>query len=66
MPQGTLRVPALEGTRSVPGCIPTRSVGTISNEQKKSPVTRTGLSIYRSIRLRTLRLGCAGNRRRCR
>jgi len=29
MPQGTLRVPALEGTQSVPGCIPTRSVGTI-------------------------------------
>ena len=29
MPQGTLRVPAPEGTRSVPGCIPTQSVGTI-------------------------------------
>ena len=30
MPQGTLRVPALVGTQSVPGCIPTRSVGTIN------------------------------------
>ncbi|KAE9643272.1 hypothetical protein EJA70_16600 [Pseudomonas sp. PB103] len=27
MPLGTLRVPALKGTRSVPGCIPTQSVG---------------------------------------
>ncbi|TMU66051.1 hypothetical protein FGA82_31710 [Pseudomonas fluorescens] len=30
MPQGTLRVPVREGTRSVPGCMPTRSVGTIN------------------------------------
>jgi hypothetical protein len=30
MPQGTLCVPALKKwTQSVPGCIPTRSVGTI-------------------------------------
>jgi hypothetical protein len=32
MPQWTLCV-LLFGTRSVPGCIPTRSVGTINNKQ---------------------------------
>ncbi len=32
-PLGTLRVPALKGTRSVHGCIPTQSVGTISLQE---------------------------------
>ncbi|KAA0995629.1 hypothetical protein FQ192_06195 [Pseudomonas sp. ANT_J12] len=31
MPPGTLRVPLLEVTQSVTGCIPTRSVGTIGH-----------------------------------
>ncbi|KAB0525950.1 hypothetical protein F7R20_12075 [Pseudomonas brassicacearum subsp. brassicacearum] len=33
MPPGTLRVPLLDVTQSVTGCIPTQSVGTISHDQ---------------------------------
>ncbi|POA41734.1 hypothetical protein C1893_30665 [Pseudomonas sp. MPR-ANC1] len=52
MPQRTLRVRLWSGTRSAPGCIPTRSVGTINQKIAAFGSSCTGLRCVQVHRFR--------------